>query len=33
MSENCTAIINHLIEERHNKGMTQQDLTEATALA
>ena len=32
MPENCTAIIDRLIEERHNKGMTQRDLAEAASL-
>lgn len=32
MSENCSAIIDRLIEERHNRGMTQKDLAESTGL-
>lgn len=32
MSENCSIIIDSLIEQRHNKGMTQQELAEATRL-
>lgn len=32
MSENCTAIIDRLIEERRNKGMTQQELAKAACL-
>lgn len=32
MPENCTAIIDRLIEERHNKGMTQKDLAKAASL-
>lgn len=32
MSESCTAIIDCLIEQRHNKGMTQKDLAEAACL-
>lgn len=29
MSDNCTAIIDKLIEQRHTKGMTQQDLAKS----
>lgn len=32
MPENCTAIIDRLIEERHNRGMTQKELAEAASL-
>jgi transcriptional regulator with XRE-family HTH domain len=32
MPESCTAIIDRLIEERHNKGMTQKDLAKAASL-
>lgn len=32
MPENCTAIIDRLIEERRNKGMTQQELAKAASL-
>lgn len=32
MPENCTAIIDRLIEERHNKGMTQQELAKVANL-
>ena len=32
MTENCAAIINRLIDERHNKRMTQKDLAEAASL-
>ena len=32
MSENCIAIIDRLIEERRNKGMTQNDLAKAACL-
>lgn len=32
MSENCTAIIDRLIQERHNKGMTQKELAQAANL-
>ena len=32
MPENCIAIIDRLIEERHNKGMTQKDLAQASGL-
>lgn len=32
MSENCAAIIDRLIEQRHNRGMTQKDLAQATSL-
>lgn len=32
MSENCTAIIDRLIEERRNRGMTQQELAKAACL-
>lgn len=32
MSENCIAIIDRLIEERHNKGMTQKELAQAAGL-
>lgn len=32
MSENCSIIIDSLIEQRHNKGMTQQELAKATRL-
>lgn len=32
MSENCTAIIDRLIEERHRRGMTQKDLAKACSL-
>ncbi len=32
MPDNCIAIINRLIEQRHNIGMTQKELAEATNL-
>lgn len=32
MSETCAIVIDKLIEERHNKGMTQKDLAKATDL-
>lgn len=32
MSESCSHIIDSLIEQRHNKGMTQRDLAEASSL-
>mgnify|MGYP004456267279 CR=1 FL=1 len=32
MSEHCAHIIDQLIEQRHNKGMTQNDLAQATCL-
>ncbi len=32
MPENCTHIIDSLIEQRHNKGMTQKDLAKASNL-
>ena len=32
MPENCAAIINRLIDERHNQRMTQKDLAEAASL-
>lgn len=32
MPENCTAIIDRLIEERRSKGMTQQELATAASL-
>lgn len=32
MPENCAIIIDRLIEERHNKGMTQKDLAKAASL-
>ena len=32
MSENCTAIIDRLIEERHNRGLTQKELAAAACL-
>lgn len=32
MPENCAAIIDRLIEERHKKGMTQKELANATRL-
>ena len=32
MPERCTAIIDKLIEERHNRGMTQRELAEAANL-
>lgn len=32
MNENCIAIIDRLIEERHNKGMTQKELAQAANL-
>ena len=32
MPENCAVIIDRLIEERHNKGMTQKDLAKAACL-
>lgn len=32
MPESCIAIIDRLIEERHNKGMTQSELAKATNL-
>ena len=31
MPENCAAIINRLIDERHNQRMTQKDLAEAAS--
>lgn len=33
MPENCAVIIDRLIAERHNKGMTQKDLAKAANLA
>ncbi|MBR5460679.1 MAG: helix-turn-helix transcriptional regulator [Clostridia bacterium] len=32
MPEDCSRIIDRLIEERHNRGMTQKELAEATKL-
>ena len=32
MPENCSLIIDSLIEQRHNKGMTQKDLAKAASL-
>lgn len=32
MSENCSSIIDLLIEQRHNQGMTQKDLAKAACL-
>ena len=32
MSESCSVIIDSLIEQRHNKGMTQKELAEASCL-
>lgn len=32
MSENCSMIIDSLIEQRRNKGMTQQELAKASSL-
>ena len=32
MPETCSIIIDRLIEERHNKGMTQKELAEAAQL-
>ncbi len=32
MPENCAAIIDTLIEQRHTKGMTQKELAQATSL-
>ncbi len=32
MPENCSVIIDSLIEQRHNKGMTQKELAEASRL-
>ena len=32
MSETCAIVIDKLIEERHNKGMTQKELAKATDL-
>ena len=32
MPENCVAIIDRLIEERHNKGLTQKELADAACL-
>ena len=32
MPENCTIIIDRLIEERHKKGMTQKELAKAANL-
>lgn len=32
MPENCTKLIDCLIKQRHNKGMTQKDLAELTNL-
>ncbi len=32
MPERCSAIIDRIIEERHNRGMTQKDLAEAASL-
>ena len=32
MSESCTAIIDRLIEERHNKGLKQKELAVAARL-
>ena len=33
MPENCANIIDRLIEQRHNKGMTQKELAQAACLA
>lgn len=33
MPERCAAIIDRLIEERHNKGLTQKQLADAAHLA
>lgn len=32
MPDSCSIIIDRLIEQRHNKGMTQQDLARAACL-
>lgn len=32
MHENCSSIIDSLIAQRHNKGMTQKDLAKASCL-
>lgn len=32
MSENCANIIDFLIEQRHNQGMTQKELAQAACL-
>lgn len=32
MPENCSAIIDRLIEQRHIRGMTQKELAEASSL-
>ena len=32
MPESCTAIIDRLVEERHNKGLTQKELAAAASL-
>lgn len=32
MPENCSVIIDSLIEQRHNKGMTQKELAAASSL-
>lgn len=32
MSENCMIVIDRLIQERRNKGMTQKELAEASGL-
>jgi len=32
MPEECFCIIDRLVEERHNRGMTQKELAEATRL-
>lgn len=32
VSESCSFIIDSLIEQRHNKGMTQKDLAKASCL-
>ncbi len=32
MPENCAAIIDMLIEQRHNRGMTQKELAQAACL-
>ncbi len=32
MPERCSAIIDRIIEERHNRGMTQKDLAKAASL-
>lgn len=32
MPENCSIIIDTLIEQRHNKGMTQKELAKASCL-